>query len=83
MAVPDLLANIGTALDLVERFIGGDTSINPTNTLNGIRITLTNVRGHMCRTAEEAVNMQNLHHTANTRINDLRTELANLRTDSL
>ena len=27
--------------------------------------------------------MQNLHHTANTRINDLRTELANLRTDSL
>ena len=33
MAVPDLLANIGTALDRVERFIGGDTSINPTNTL--------------------------------------------------
>ena len=24
-----------------------------------------------------------MHHTANTRINDLRTELANLRTDSL
>src|SRR6202008_1090074 len=35
MAVPDLLANIGTALDQVERFIGGDTTINATNTLNG------------------------------------------------
>jgi hypothetical protein len=51
MAVPDLLANIGTALDRVERYIGGDTTIDPRNTLNGIRITLTNVRGHMQTTA--------------------------------
>ena len=43
MAVPDLLANIRTALDLVERSIGGDTTINPINTLNGIRITLATI----------------------------------------
>ena len=57
MAVPDLLANIGTALDLVERSIGGDTTINPINTLNGIRITLATIRGHMHRSALDAVNM--------------------------
>ena len=83
MAVPDLLTNIGTALDQVERFIGGDTTINATNTLNGIRITLTTIRGHMRMTAEEAVNYQNLLHNANTRINGLMTEMTNLRTDFL
>ena len=83
MAVPDLLANIGTALDRVERFIGGDTSINPTNTLNGIRLTLTNVREHMRRTANEAGNYRNLLITANERINTLMVEIGNLRTDSL
>ena len=83
MVVPDLLVNIGTALDLVERFIGGDTSINPTNTLNGIRITLTNVREHMRRIAQDAVNLQGLLNTANTRINGLMAEIANLRNDSL
>ena len=36
MAVPDLLANIGSALDQVENYIGGDITINPINTLNGI-----------------------------------------------
>src|SRR6185437_13611317 len=58
MAVPDLLANIGTALDLVERSIGGDTTINPINTLNGIRITLATIRRHMHRSALDAVNMR-------------------------
>src|ERR1043166_4198860 len=83
MAVPDILANIGTALDRVERYIGGDRSINPTNTLNGIRISLTNIRGHMHRTALDAVNMQGLLNTANRRINDFMGETANLRTDNL
>src|SRR5277367_3115194 len=36
MVLPALLGNISTALDRVERYIGGDTSINPINTLNGI-----------------------------------------------
>jgi hypothetical protein len=83
MAVPDILANIGTALDRVERFISGDRSINPTNTLNGIRISLTNIREHIHRTALDAVNMQGLLNTANRRINDFMGETANLRTDNL
>jgi len=36
MAVPDLFVNIGAALDRIENYIGGDTSIDPINTLNGI-----------------------------------------------
>jgi len=83
MAVPDILANIGTALDRVERYIGGDRSINPTNTLNGIRISLTNVREHMHRTALDSVNMQGLLNTTNRRVNDLMTDIANLRADFL
>src|ERR1044071_3067083 len=69
MAVPDLLANIGTVLDRVERYIGEDTSINPTNTLNGIRITITNIREHMQKIANDAVNYRNLLNIANKRIN--------------
>src|ERR1044071_4351724 len=82
MAVPDLLANIGTALDRVERFIGGDTSINHTNTLNGIRITLTRVREHIQTTAQNTVNLQNVLYDTNTRVNNLMTQMANERTDS-
>src|SRR5271168_2822718 len=42
MALPDFLTNVATALDRVENYISGaDTSINPINTLNGIRVTLT------------------------------------------
>ena len=83
MAIPDLLANIGTALDRIERYIGGDRSINPANTLNGIRISLTTVREHMHRTALDAVNMQGLLNTANRRVNDLMTDIGNLRADFL
>ena len=83
MALPNLLANIGIALDRVERYIGEDTSINPTNTLNGIRITITNVREHMQRTANDAINYRNLLNIANERINTLMVEIANLRNDSL
>jgi len=43
MAVPDLFVNIGAALDRIENYISGDTSIDPINTLNGIRITLTTI----------------------------------------
>src|SRR5215216_3420338 len=43
MALPDILRNIGTALDRVERYIDGDTSFNPKNTLNGIRISVTTI----------------------------------------
>jgi chromosome segregation ATPase len=50
MALPDILVNIGTALDRIENYIDGvDTTFNPKNTLNGIRISLTTVRGHMQR----------------------------------
>ena len=82
MAVPDLLANIGIALDLVERSIGEDTTINSINTLNGIRITLATIREHMHRSALDAVSMQSLLNIANRRINDFMGEIANLRTNN-
>ncbi|CAB5217272.1 hypothetical protein RhiirA1_458655 [Rhizophagus irregularis] len=49
MALPDILRNhVGTALDRVENYIDGvDTTFNPKNTLNRIRILLTTVRDHM------------------------------------
>jgi len=83
MAVPDLLANIRTALDRVEVFIGGDTSIDPIATLNGIRITLTRVRDHIQTTAQNTVNLQNVLRDTNTRVNNLMTQMTNERTDSL
>ena len=83
MALPNLLANIGTALDHVERYIGGDRSINPTNTLNGIRITITNIREHMQRTANDAVNYRNLLNTANEWVNTLMNDLTATRNDLL
>jgi hypothetical protein len=36
MALPELLQNIATALDQVERGIGGDPLVNPINIINGI-----------------------------------------------
>src|SRR6266542_5657029 len=60
MVLLELLRDIGTALDQVERYIGGDTSINPRNTLNGIRITLTTAHGYMQRHAQDAINLQGL-----------------------
>jgi hypothetical protein len=83
MALSDLLANIGIALDRVENYIGGDTTINPINTLNGIRITLTNIRGHMQRTTQDALNNRNLLNTANGRFNTLMNDLTNARNDIL
>ncbi|GBB97579.1 hypothetical protein RclHR1_30000004 [Rhizophagus clarus] len=83
MAIPDILINIATALDWVEAYIDGDTSFNPKNTLNGIRISLTTARELMQRHAQDAINMQGLYHIANDRINGLRNELTNTRNDSL
>ena len=83
MAVPDILLNIGTALDRVERYIDGDTSFNPKNTLNGIRISLTTIRGLMQRHVQDAINSQRLLNTAFERSNDLMNDLANTRADLL
>ncbi|CAI2198693.1 1078_t:CDS:1, partial [Funneliformis geosporum] len=49
IALPDILRNIGTALDQVERYIDGNTSFNLKNTLYGIRISVTTIREHMER----------------------------------
>ncbi|CAB4426468.1 unnamed protein product [Rhizophagus irregularis] len=67
MALPDILRNVGTALDRIERYINGDTSFDPRNTLNGIRISLTTVRGHMQRHAQDAINLQAYNNEANER----------------
>ncbi|CAB4411172.1 unnamed protein product [Rhizophagus irregularis] len=68
MALPDILRNVGTALDRVENYIDGmDTTFNPKNTLNGIRISLTTVRGHMQRHAQDAINLQAYNNEVNER----------------
>src|SRR3954470_15802495 len=84
MALPDILRNIGKALDRVERFVDGDRSINPKNTLNGIRISITTIQEHMQRHVQDAINSQDLLNTANRQINDIvntRNEL--LRRDQM
>ncbi|GBC10224.1 hypothetical protein RclHR1_09450008 [Rhizophagus clarus] len=83
MAIPDILINIATALDRVEAYIDGDTSFNPKNTLNGIRISLTTARGLMQKHAQDAINMQDLYHIANDRINGLRNDLTTTRNQCL
>ena len=79
MALPDILRNIGRALDRVERFVDGDRSINPKNTLNGIRISITTIQEHMQKHVQDAINSQNLLNTANRQINDI----VNTRNDLL
>ena len=81
MAIPDILVNIGTALDRVETYIGGDTTINPINTLNGIRISLTTIREHMRNVANEATQNLNRLHTANRHNGELRRNLITIRND--
>ncbi|CAB5360965.1 unnamed protein product [Rhizophagus irregularis] len=91
MALPDILRNIGTALDQVENYIDGvDTTFNPKNTLNGIRISLTTVRGHMQRHTQDAINLQgqlntahNLLNNANRQINNFFNDMANVRNECL
>ena len=74
MVLPGMLRDVATALDRIENYIGGDRTIDPTNTLNGIWITLTTVRGHMQRVADDATNSQNLLNTANIRLNNLMND---------
>ena len=81
MVLPDILRNIGTALDRIEGYINGDTSFDPRNTLNGIRISITTIRGHMQRHAQNAINTQGLLNTANRQIYNIMNELTNTRND--
>ncbi|GES93459.1 hypothetical protein GLOIN_2v1772633 [Rhizophagus clarus] len=81
MAIPDILINIATALDWVEAYIDGDTSFNPKNTLNGIRISLTTARGLMQRHAQDAINMQGQLITAHGLLNNTYGQINNLMND--
>ena len=70
MALLGLLRDIATAIDRVKLYIDGDRSFNPKNTLNGIQLTLTTVRGHMDRVANDALHYQGLLNTANRQFNN-------------
>ena len=56
MVLLDILRNIGTVLDQIEEYINGNTSFNSKNTLNGIQISITTIRGYMQRHAQNAIN---------------------------
>ena len=91
MSVPDILRNVGTALDRIENYIDGvDTTFNPKNTLNGIRISFTTIRGLMQRHVQDAINLQgqlntahNLLNNANGQINNFINDIANVRNECL
>jgi DNA repair exonuclease SbcCD ATPase subunit len=58
MALPDILRNIGTALDRIENYINGvDITFNSKNTLNGIQISITTIQGHIERHVQDAINL--------------------------
>ncbi|CAI2201381.1 6852_t:CDS:1, partial [Funneliformis geosporum] len=83
MALPDILINIGTALDRIEGYINGDTTFDPRNTLNGIRISITSIRGHMQRHTQDNVNLQGLLNASNGQNNRIMNDMTNLRNDCL
>ncbi|CAI2200434.1 15634_t:CDS:1, partial [Funneliformis geosporum] len=83
MALPDILRNIGTALDRVERYIDGDTSFNPKNTLNGIRISVTMIREHMERHVQDNANLQDLLNASYEQTNRTMNDMTNFRNDCL
>jgi uncharacterized protein YbgA (DUF1722 family) len=90
MALPDILRNIGIALDRIEGYINGDTSFDPRNTLNGIRISITTIREHMERHVQDAINLQgqlntayNLLNNAHGQINNFINDMANVRNECL
>src|SRR5215216_90463 len=83
MALPDILRNIGTALDRVERYIDGDTSFNPKNTLNGIRISVTTIREHMERHVQDNANLQDLLNASHRQTNRTMNDITNFRNDCL
>lgn len=65
MALPDILVNISIALNQVKRYIDGDTSFNPKNTLNSIQILITTIQEHMQRHVQDAIILQDLLNTVN------------------
>src|SRR5947207_955121 len=81
MALPGMLRDVAIALDRIENYLGGDTTVNFINTLNGIQLTLTTVRGHMNRVANDALHNQDLLNTANRQYNNLMVDLTNTRND--
>ncbi len=83
MALPDILRNIGTALDQIEGYINGDTSFDPRNTLNGIRISITTIRRHMQNHVQDNANLQGLVNASNGQINRIMNDMTNLRNDCL
>ena len=83
MALSELLRDIAIAIDRVELYVDGDRSFDPKNTLNGIRITLTTVRTHMQRVANEALHYQGLLNIANGQVNNLMNDMANVRNECL
>jgi uncharacterized lipoprotein YajG len=83
MALLDILRNIRTALDQIEGYINGDTLFDPRNTLNGIRISITTIRGHMQRHAQDNANLQGLLNESNGQINRIMNDMTNLRNDCL
>ncbi|CAI2195194.1 3062_t:CDS:1, partial [Funneliformis geosporum] len=83
MALTDILRNIDTALDRVERYIDGDISFNPKNTLNGIRILVTTIRKHMERHVQDNANLQDLLNTSHGQTNRTMNDMTNFRNDCL
>jgi hypothetical protein len=83
MALPDILRNIGIALDRVERYIDGDTSFNPKNTLNGIRISVITIREHMERHVQDNANLQDLLNASHEQTNRTMNDMTNFRNDCL
>jgi DNA repair exonuclease SbcCD ATPase subunit len=83
MALPDILINIGTALDRIEGYINGDTTFDPRNTLNGIQISITTIREHNQRHAQENANLQGLLNASQGQINRIMNDMPNFRNDCL
>ena len=83
MALPDILRNIGTALNRIEGYINGDTSFDPRNTLNGIRISIITIQEHNQRYAQENANLQGLLNASQRQINRIMNNMINFRNDYL
>src|SRR5919205_1375594 len=80
------IIDIATALDRIERYIGGDQSSDPIGILNLARTTLTHLRAQFLRlghqTTMDANNIANLQHMLNNTITQFNHNLqvtANLR----
>ncbi|CAI2198680.1 14994_t:CDS:2, partial [Funneliformis geosporum] len=83
IALSDILRNIGTALDRVEKYIDGNTSFNPKNILNGIWISVTTIREHMKRHVQDNTNLQDLLNASHEQTNRTMNDMTNFRNDCL